>query len=155
LITVYYGAYTEGGASVSKAPVDAEEPWVSRIDLDLIPPPLSVASLISSISKKEGITGSSQLFVEKGAMTPLSDDHILTDDGNWPGSSADEPVMFKFASRPPPPTFIEGGKYMIVNCATGRVVGLVPSYYGLHVASRCVHTAYTVKYFPTDFGHIG
>jgi hypothetical protein len=119
-----------------------------------------VASLISSISKKEGITGSSQLFVEKDTMTPLNDDHILTEDGNWPGSSADDHVMFKFASRPPPPTFTEGGKYMILNCATGKVVALEPVYelYLFNLREYRVdhvHSSFNVRYSSTDFGHFG
>ncbi|KAF8806823.1 hypothetical protein BYT27DRAFT_7256829 [Phlegmacium glaucopus] len=72
---------TEGGASTSKASVDSEEPWVSRIDLDLIPPPISVASLMRLLTAKENITTSSQIFVNS-ALSPLSDAHILAEDGN-------------------------------------------------------------------------
>jgi hypothetical protein len=94
---VYYGIYNEGGVSASKAPVDPEEPWVSKVDLDLIPPPLSVTSLMSFISATEGIASgcSSQLFVDKDTMSPLNDDHILTEKGNWPGSTTEGHVMFK------------------------------------------------------------
>jgi len=56
---MYYGVYNEGGSSASKAPVDPEEVWVSRVDLSLVPPPLFVTSLERFISAKEGITGSS------------------------------------------------------------------------------------------------
>jgi hypothetical protein len=93
---VYYGIYKEGRISVpAKAPVDPEKPWVSKVDLDLIPPPLSVTALMSFISAMEGITCSSQLFVDKDTMLPLNDDHILTGEGNWPGSTTEGYVMFK------------------------------------------------------------
>ncbi|KAF8188174.1 hypothetical protein K438DRAFT_1972362 [Mycena galopus ATCC 62051] len=118
---LYYGVYTDGGASTSKVPVDPQEAWVSRVDLDLIPPPLSVASLMRLISAKEGLTGSSQLFADKERMTPLSDNHILVEDGNWPGSTADDHVMVKFASRPGGGNAggsIRNGQYFIENCAT-------------------------------------
>ena len=134
---------------------------MSRIDLDLILPPLSVASLISSISKKEDITGSPQLFVEKDTMTPLSDNHILTEDGNWPGSSAEDHVMFKFASRSPP--FIEGTRYHIINCSTRKIMIFYPAQCpgcDLYLFDASVqerdegHKAFVVTYSPTDFRHI-
>ena len=121
---VYYGVYNEGGASASKAPVDPEEDWVSRVDLALVPPPLSVASLKRFISAKEAITGSSQLFTTGDIMTPVIDDHILTDDGKWPGSTPDDHVMFKFTTQLPLPTFSEGSHYMIVN-SSGRALDLL------------------------------
>jgi len=96
---VYYGVYTEGGAFPSKKPVDTQESWVSRIDLDCVPPPLSVASLKRSIAKREEVTASSQLFVDKDTMTPLHGDHVLIVDGNWPGSSIDDHIMFKFDTQ--------------------------------------------------------
>ena len=120
---VYYGVYNEGGASASKAPVHPEEDWVSRVDLALVPPPLSVTSLKRFISAKEGITGSSELFTNGDVMTPVIDDHILTEDGKWPGSTLDDHVMFKFTTQLPLPTFSEGSRYMFFNSA-GKVFTL-------------------------------
>ena len=114
---VYYGVYTDDGVSASKAPVDPEEVWVSRLDLDLIPPPLSVASLIHFISVKEGITGCSQLFVDKDMMTPLKDDHILTEQGHWPGSTPGDHVMFKSTLAKKCTGFLTG-KFHICSVAT-------------------------------------
>jgi hypothetical protein len=122
---VYYGVYNEGGASASKAPVDPEEVWVSRVDLSLVPPPLSVTSLERFIYEKEGITGSSQLFTNGDVMTPVIDDHILTEDGKWPGSTPDNHVMFKFTTQLPLPTFSEGSRYMILN-SSGKAMTLWP-----------------------------
>jgi len=124
---VYYGVYNEGGASASKAPVDPEEVWVSRVDLSLVPPPLSVTSLKRFISEKEGIAGSSQLFTNGDVMTPVIDDHILTEDGKWPGSTPDDPVMFKFTTQVPLPAFSEGSHYMILN-STGKALTLLSGY---------------------------
>ena len=125
---VYYGIYNEGGASASKAPVDPQEIWVSRVDLSLIPPPLSVTSLKRFISAKEGITSSSQLFTNGNVMTPVIDDHILTEDGKWPGSTPDDHVMFKFTTQLPP-TFSEGSRYMIWNW-TGKALRCHPGHTG-------------------------
>ncbi|KDR86096.1 hypothetical protein GALMADRAFT_205284 [Galerina marginata CBS 339.88] len=96
---LYYGVYTEGGALASKKPINTQEAWVSRIDLDFIPPPLSVASLKRTISANEGMTSSSEIFVDNATTTPLSDDHVLIKDGDWLGSTADEHVVFKFGAR--------------------------------------------------------
>ena len=124
---VYYGVYKEGGASASKAPVDPEEDWVSRVDLALVPPPLSVTSLKRVISLKEGITSLSQLFTNGDVLTPVINDHILTENGKWPGSTPDDHIMFKFKTQLPLqtalPTFSEGTHYMILNSA-GKALAL-------------------------------
>ena len=135
---VYYGVYNECGASTFKAPVDPEEDRVSRVDLDLIPPPLSVASLKSFVSAKEGITGSCQLFTNGDIMTPVIDDHILTEDGKWPGFTPDDHVMFKFTTQLPLPTFSEGSRYMILNSA-GKALGMTYIVYVLDVAASPQH----------------
>ena len=93
-LAVYYGMYTEVGPSTSKTPVDAQEPWVSRLDLDLVSPPLSVMSLMNYISSKEGLSGTCEVFADRGAMTPLNDGDILADQGHWPGSTRDDHIMF-------------------------------------------------------------
>ena len=124
---MYYGVYNEGGASTSKTPVDPEEDWVSRVDLALVPPPLSVTSLKQFISAKEGITGSSELFTNGDVMSPVIDDHVLTEDGKWPGSTSDNHVMFKFTTQLPLPTFSEGSHYMILS-STGKALELWPGW---------------------------
>jgi len=126
---LYYGVYTQDGVSVSKNPIYTEEPWISRIDLELIPPSLSIVSLIRSITLNEGINSpSSQIFADKNAMIPLCDDHILTEDGDWPGSTADDHVIFKFV-RQHFMTF-DGSKYQVQNCSTGRIMFLNSIYGG-------------------------
>ena len=124
---VYYGVYNEGGASASKTPADPGKDWVSRVDLALVPPPLSVTSLKRFISAKEGMTGSSELFTNGNVMSPVIDDNILTEDGKWPGSTPDDHVMFKFTTRLPLPTFSEGSPYMILTSA-GKALTYLPGY---------------------------
>jgi len=115
---VYYGLYTQDGASVSKKPIDTKEPWVSRIDLNLLRP-LCVASLVRLITLNEGINStSSQIFADQNTMVPLCDDHILMKDGNWPGSTADDYVTFKFVPR----CTVNGSRYRVQNCSTGRIM---------------------------------
>ena len=126
---MYYGVYNEGGTSASTAPIDTKEVWVSRVDLSLVPPPLSVTSLKCFISAKEGITGSSQLPTNGTMMSPVVDDHILTKDGEWPGSTPDDHVMFKFTTRLSLPTFSEGSRYMILN-STGKALRCQPGHTG-------------------------
>jgi hypothetical protein len=113
---LFYGVYSDAGVRISKAPIDAEEPWVSKINLDDIPPPVSVASLLHILKMKEGLKTFSfpQLFAQD-SMRPLTDNPIFTEDGHWLGSSAEEHLMFKFAIRPP---FAEGSKYKIQNFKT-------------------------------------
>ncbi|KAI6107724.1 hypothetical protein EDD16DRAFT_1831494 [Pisolithus croceorrhizus] len=91
----YYGIYTESGVSVSTLPINKEEVWISQLDFNLIPPPHSVASLVCLISQKEAIKGPSQLYVGKDATTPLSNDHILTDEDGWPGSTVEDHIIFR------------------------------------------------------------
>lgn len=120
---MYYGVYSEAGASVSKAPLNPEEPWVSKINLDRIPPPLSVTSLLHLLTMKEDMTTSCQLFDQDG-LTRLDDNPIFMGDGNWFGATAEDHVVLKFTSRPQLPTFIEGSRYEIQNCYTGYSLGL-------------------------------
>lgn len=94
-VSVYYGIYTESGVSPSKTPINEEEVWISQIDLNLAPPPHSVASLVRLISQKEDITAPSQLFVGKDALLPLSNDHVLTDQDQCPGSTVEDHIIFK------------------------------------------------------------
>jgi hypothetical protein len=97
---VYYGVYTEAGASAAKAPIDPDEPWVSKIDLNQIPPPVSVKSLLPLLALNENImiTTSCQLFNNDG-QTCLDDHYIFMDDGNWFGATAEDHVVLKFTSQ--------------------------------------------------------
>jgi len=118
---LFYGVYSETGVWASKAPIDAEEPWVSKINLDSIPPPVSVTSLLHILKMKEGIkTFSCQLFAQDDP-NPLGDSPIVTEDGNWLGASAEEHLVLKFASRPP---LAEGVQYWIQNCYTDNLLGV-------------------------------
>ena len=133
IFAVYYGVFTPDGASSSKKPLNTQEPWVSRVDLQLIPPPLSVASLIRSIAMNEGhvVPSSSQLFISSDTMTPLSDDHILVEGENWLGSTADDYVLF--LSQPQyRPNFIEGSRYSIINHSTARVIWSRPTFLSIY-----------------------
>ena len=91
---MYYGVYSETGASVAKAPIDPEEPWVSRINLDQIPSPVSVKSLLRLVAENEGITTSCQLFNSDG-QTRL-DGYVFMDDGSWFGATTEDHVVLKF-----------------------------------------------------------
>ena len=72
--------------------------------------------------------GSSQLFVSSDSMTPLSDDHILVEDENWLGSTADDYIMF--LSQPQyRPNFIEGSNYLIRNHSTTRLLYVYGNYF--------------------------
>ena len=130
IFAVHYGVFTPDGASSSKKPLNTQEPWVSRVDLQLIPPPLSVASLIRSIAMNEGhvVPSSSQLFISSDTMTPLSDDHILVEGENWLGSTADDYIVF-LSRNQYRPNFIEGSRYFIKNHSTTRALFLRGTYF--------------------------
>jgi len=99
---LFYGVYSEAGAWASKAPIDVEEPWVSKVNLGSIPPPVSVTSLLHILKIKEGISASgfSELFAQDG-LSPLGDNQVFTEDGNWLGASAEEHLVFKFTQFMP------------------------------------------------------
>jgi len=116
---LFYGVYTEAGTQASKAPIDAAQPWLSKIDLYSILPPVSVTRLLHILNMKEGINTSPQLLAQDG-HTPLGGDQIFTKDGNWLGASAEDHLVLKFG-RPP---FAEGSQYRIQNCCTGNSLAL-------------------------------
>ena len=89
---------------------------MSRLDLDLVSPPLSVISLMNYISSKEGLSGPCEVFTDRGAMTPLSDGDILADQGHWPGSTRDDYIMFKSRSYLP---FEDDGVYSFTSVDNG------------------------------------
>jgi hypothetical protein len=119
---LFYGVYNEAGARASKAPLDAERPSVSKFDLDSMLPPVSVTSLLHVLDGKEGICFTSQLLAQDG-LTPLGDNQIFMEDGNWLGASAEEHLVLKFARRRPP--VAEGSLYWIKNCSTGYFLAYV------------------------------
>ena len=94
---MYYGVYNEAGVSESNAPIDPEEPWVSKINVDLIPPPASVTSLLRFLALQEDITTSCQLFNSDG-QTRLHGD-VFMDDGGGFGATTDDHIVLKFTSR--------------------------------------------------------
>ena len=48
-------------------------------------------------------------------MTPVINDHVLTEDGKWLGSTPDNHVMIKFTTQLPLPMFSKGSHYMLLN----------------------------------------
>ena len=120
---VFYGVYSEARAEASKAPIDEEQPWLSKIDLNSIVPPVSVTSLLHILNVKERIIKytSPQLLAQDG-LTPLGDDQIFTKDGNWLGASAEDHLVLKFV-RPP---FAEGSQFRIRNCCTTSLLRSLP-----------------------------
>ena len=61
-------------------------------------------------------------------MTPLSDDRIYVEDGHWPGSTADDFIMFVYQPQYRP-NFIEGSKYLVRNQSTMRLLYLFGHYF--------------------------
>jgi len=115
---LFYGVYSEASVRASKAPIDAEQPWVSKIDLDLVSPPVSVISLLHILNMQEGINISSQLLTQDGKN--LGDDQIFSKDGNWLGASAEDHLVLQFGRLP----FAQGSQYRIQNCCTGNSLGI-------------------------------
>ena len=77
-----------------------------------------MTTLIDFISAKEGIASSSQLFVDKDTMAPLNGDHILIEQGHWPGSTAEDHVMLKLMSDSSKCSGFPTGNFRIRSTAT-------------------------------------
>ena len=114
---MYYALFTVNGSLPSKSPVNADEPWVSSINLDTIPPLLSVASLKQRIGAKEEINRRPELFMDKNAMYPFNSEYFPANDGYWPGSTVENPIMLEFPVWRPL-KIAESAIYLIHNCST-------------------------------------
>ena len=114
---MYYAIFTVNGSLPSKSPVNADEHWVSSINLDTIPPLLSVASLKQRIGAKEEINGLPELFIDKTAMCPYNSGYFPANNGYWPGSTVENPIMLEFPVRRPL-KIAESVLYFIHNCST-------------------------------------
>ena len=135
-MAVYYAIFNVNGSLPSKSPVNADEPWVSSINLDTIPPLLSVASLKQRIGAKEEINGLPGLFTDKNAINPFNSDYFPANDGYWPGSTLENPIMLEFPVRRPL-KIAESAVYFIRDCSTNSplTVGNNHVYLGSHYYS--------------------
>ena len=116
---MYYAIFTVNGSLPSKSPVNADEPWVSSINLDTIPPLISVASLKQRIGAKEEINCLPELFLDKDALYPFNRDYFPANDKYWPGPTVENPIMLEFLVRRPL-KIAESAVYFIHNCSTSR-----------------------------------
>ena len=96
---VHYRVYEENGEVVSKTSFDENDSSLGRINILSIPPPHSVASLKSRLSKAEGASGRScQLFEDEGGEITMKDDDIITSLTNsYPGASEEEPIAVVYS----------------------------------------------------------
>jgi hypothetical protein len=93
---VHYRVYKPRGAVKSKNPFDSANPWVGRINVDTIPPPHTVASIMRCISKSEDMDHCkyTQLWESSESDEPLKDGHISILTSERPGSTPDIPIAF-------------------------------------------------------------
>ena len=96
---VHYRVYEENGEVVSKTSFDENDSSLGRINILSIPPPHSIASLKSHLSKAEGASGRScQLFEDEGGeITMKDDDNITSLTDSYPGASEEEPIAVVYS----------------------------------------------------------
>jgi hypothetical protein len=97
---VYYQVFKPEGLAPCKKPVDPEDPYLARIDVENISPPRTVAAVTQHISVVEGISDTQRvlglkLFESGSRSVPLDNQKPLTIlDGSVPGVDPQEPLAF-------------------------------------------------------------
>ena len=104
MTAVHYRVYNPRGAVKSKNPSDSANPWVGRINVDTIPPPHTVASIMRCISKVEDMDHCklSQLWKNSKSEAPLRDGHVSILTSERPGSTPHDPMAFVESNALPP-----------------------------------------------------
>jgi hypothetical protein len=92
---VYYRVYTEDEAVPCTQPFDPSNPYLGRIDANLVPPPHTVASIKRSLSRVEKIADHTRtrLFTLTSTTRPLdNEEHLAILAGTGPGSTPRQPL---------------------------------------------------------------
>ena len=97
IFLVFYRIYAEDGAIPSMSPVTPGDPFLGRIKVRSVPPPLTAKTVKCSIAKVENIKDgeSISLFLTPYSQSPMdnaNNDIILNRTGNGPGSTPQEPL---------------------------------------------------------------
>ena len=93
---MYYRAYNDCAAVLSKWPAGSEDPTVGRISVDCIPPPHTAASIMRCLAKNEEFEHSkeSQLFINISSEFPIGEGHVSILSSNRPGYTPEDPIVF-------------------------------------------------------------
>ena len=102
--SVYYRVYDENGEVTSKMSFDKDDTSLGRIETLSVPPPHTVASLKSCITKSEGVSAHDlQVFGDDtGEITMKDDDIIALHADAYPGNVEEQPIaiVYKETSTP-------------------------------------------------------
>ena len=93
---MYYRAYNDCAAVLSKWPAGSEDATVGRISVDCIPPPHTAASIMRCLAKNEEFAHSeeSQLFINIRSESPIGEGHVSILSSNRPGYTPEDPIVF-------------------------------------------------------------
>ena len=101
---VYYQVFKPEGLVPCKKPVDLQDPYLARIDIENVPPPRTVAAVTQHISMAEGISDAQRvlglkLFESVSRTVPLDKQKPLTIlGGSGPGVDPQEPLALVVCS---------------------------------------------------------
>jgi hypothetical protein len=95
---VYYRLYEENGEAASKMSFNKDDTSLGRIEILSVPPPHTVASLKSCITKSEGVSAHDlQVFEDDmGEVTMKDDDTIALLTDTYPGNVEDQPMAIVY-----------------------------------------------------------
>ncbi|EDR00746.1 uncharacterized protein LACBIDRAFT_333832 [Laccaria bicolor S238N-H82] len=98
---LYYRFYDDDGEAVSKTSFDESDSSLGHVDIFIIPPPHTVASLKECLIHVEGVLGHDiQLLENEDGEVTLNDGNVialLTD--NCPGSKEGQPIVFTYSRK--------------------------------------------------------
>lgn len=103
---VYYRLYAEDGEVRCKS-AKLTKPYLGRINVDLVVPPHTVASLKRCITAVEGSNGflESHLYVDLDSLSPMDEGPISILTGDCPGCTSEKPMALLYStSRAETPT---------------------------------------------------
>jgi hypothetical protein len=102
---VYYQVYKNNTAVKSKQPAHLD-PYVGRINIDLVSPPHTAKSIVRCISRNEELDNmESRLFTNISSESPIGEGHVSILTGDRPGSTPEDPMAFVTIGKLPHPTF--------------------------------------------------
>ncbi|EDR04422.1 uncharacterized protein LACBIDRAFT_330547 [Laccaria bicolor S238N-H82] len=95
---IYYRVYDENGEVTSKMSFNKDDTSLGRIETLFVPPPHTVASLKSCISKSEGVSAHGlQVFEDDtGEITMKDDDVIALLADAYPGNVEEQPIAMVY-----------------------------------------------------------
>ena len=99
--SVYYRIYDENSEVISKMSFNKDDTSLGRIETLSVPPPHTVASLKSCITKSEGVSAHDlQVFEDDtGEITMKNEDIIALLADTYPGNMEEQPIAIVYKEK--------------------------------------------------------